>query len=125
MTEYNKDYIAYLRKKEGDETIDAYLRTCEMRKRGEKSKEIPKCVVEEIDRCLAAMEKYGDNHWWKSDNKELVACYQYFEDVFIINHWDFIDYFESLIGRKFRFGDYESDSVREKVTRIFEELKNK
>jgi hypothetical protein len=37
-----------------------------------------------IDRCLTAMDKYGDNHWWESDvNPRKFAFYQIQEPVML------------------------------------------
>ena len=52
-------------------------------------------------KCLTAMEKYGDNHWWEPDvDLRTFAYYQLKESVFLSNDFDrFHKSIELLLGR--------------------------
>lgn len=48
---------------------------------------------------LKTMAKYGDNHWWDSDDPLEVAVHQVFEDTFLVDDSLFMKGLEKLLGR--------------------------
>lgn len=55
---------------------------------------------ENQSRCLAAMEKYGDNHWWEPDvDPRKFAYYQINEPIMLGTMDHFHESIELLLGR--------------------------
>lgn len=54
---------------------------------------------EQIDSAKTAMQQYGDNHWWESEDPVQVAMYQIFEKVLLVNFSIFHEGLEKLVGR--------------------------
>ena len=48
---------------------------------------------------LKAMQKYGENHWWESDDPEEIAKFQLFEDVLLVDFSRFHKGVEQLLQR--------------------------
>ena len=56
--------------------------------------------VEAQQKCLNAMEKYGDNHWWEPGvDQNTLAYYQLHEDIMLCPTFDvFHEAVEKLLG---------------------------
>lgn len=52
-----------------------------------------------IDGLKAAMQKYGDNYWWESEDPIQLAMYQIFEDILMVDFGKFHEGLEKLVGR--------------------------
>ena len=48
---------------------------------------------------LKAMQKYGENHWWESDDPEEIAKFQLFEDILLTDFSTFHEGVERLLQR--------------------------
>src|SRR6266568_5179608 len=56
--------------------------------------------AENQQRCLEAMEKYGNNHWWEPDvDPREYAYYQLHEPIMLGNFSHFHESVELLLGR--------------------------
>ena len=71
------------------EINDAYIRA-------RYGKELPQANV---DRLRTAMQSYGENHWWESDDPTQVAMYQIFEDILMTDFSKFHEGLEKIVGR--------------------------
>lgn len=49
--------------------------------------------------CLTAMSKYGENHWWLSQDTLEIAKYQLSEDILLVPFDKFHKGLEKLLGR--------------------------
>lgn len=66
---------------------------------------------------LKTMAKYGDNHWWDSDDPIEVAVHQVFEDMFLVDDSLFMEGLAKLLGREvFRHEIlFSMDALRKEV----------
>lgn len=48
---------------------------------------------------LSAMEKYGDNKWWLSEDVKIIGYYQLNEPILIVDFSKFHEGVEKLLGR--------------------------
>lgn len=55
-------------------------------------------TIKSLDNLLSAMEKYGDNHWWESDDLNVLGYYQMNEHICIIDFSKFHESIEHLLG---------------------------
>ncbi len=82
----------------------------------------------QITKALTAMEKYGDNKWWKSPDKRIVAYYQLKEPILIANginsEEDYIHLFEILLKRHIHHQElrYCKDNIIEEAEERYKEL---
>ena len=60
---------------------------------------INKLSQEDISRVRKVMEKYGDNHWWESNDPIKLATYQLYEPVLLADYSLFFKGLEKLLGR--------------------------
>ena len=52
-----------------------------------------------VDNLRTAIQKYGENHWWESEELLQVAMYQIFEDVLMVDFSLYHQGLEKLVGR--------------------------
>jgi hypothetical protein len=67
-------------------------------------------------RILKTMNKYGNNHWWRSDDSIIIAKHQVFEPVLMVPIDTFTESLEKLLGRPvytFELADYDEDLKNE------------
>lgn len=103
--------------------------------------------VETQQKCLEAMAKYDDNHWWEPDvDPRQCACYQIKEDILLTTFSHFHEAMELLLGRpvythefglnrqkliqeaerawKYQVGATSDTERRERVMEAFQELQD-
>ncbi|MBU0894727.1 MAG: hypothetical protein KKF48_00490 [Nanoarchaeota archaeon] len=64
---------------------------------------------------MKVMQKYGDNHWWESDDPMEIAKHQIFEDVLLTNFKTYHQGLATLIGRSIEVGELSSKKYTEKL----------
>lgn len=52
-----------------------------------------------VDNLRRAMQKYGQNYWWESDDPVQIAMYQIFEEILMVDPDKFHEGLERLLGR--------------------------
>ncbi len=94
-TDFDVKNIKYLKKMFGRRAIRVFLRVSNG---GALSEEEMK-TCERVKRCLTTMREFGENRWWLSGDKRLIAYYQFQTDTLIIPMDDFLSAVKSLLGR--------------------------
>ena len=79
-------------------------------------------AVERVQRetCLAAMEKYGDNHWWELDvPTQVLAYFQAHEPIMLVENfsrfWEAVD---ALIGQPTINMQYGTEGMKRLLPKI-------
>ncbi len=114
---YNGEDIKYLRGLLGNEDVETFLRL------GNKfllraSEERKTC--ERVRKCLEVMEKYGDNRWWLSEDKNVLGYYQLKESLLLVDWHRFVGAVSSLLGRSVYTHDfYDIKALRSEAERAF------
>lgn len=80
---------------------------------------------ENVDNLRGAMQEYGENHWWESDDPIEVAMYQIFEDFLMVDFSKFHEGIEKLVGRPVFTREFgmNVDALREEARLGIERLK--
>lgn len=80
---------------------------------------------ENIDSLKKAMQKYGENYWWESDDPVQIAMYQIFEDILMSDFGKFHEGIEKIVGRSVFTHEFglNIDGIREEVCLGIERLK--
>ena len=71
-----------------------------------------------------AMEKYGNNHWWLSDEPKIIAQNQLFEDCLLVPFALFHKGIEELLGRPVWTHEFGTNikGLREEATKVISGL---
>lgn len=76
-----------------------------------------------VTRCLAAMEKYGENHWWEPDvDPRKMAYYQAQEDLLLVGIRHFHESVKLLLGRPVymhEFAPANAEKILQEVERAW------
>jgi hypothetical protein len=67
-----------------------------------------------------AMEKYGNDHWWLSDEPKIIAQNQIFEDCLLVPFALFHKGIEELLGRPVWRSEFDTNKkgLREESTKV-------
>ena len=71
-----------------------------------------------------AMEKYGNDHWWLSDDPRTIAAQQLFENCLLVDFDIFHKGIEELLGRPVWTHEFGTNikGLREEVTKVISGL---
>lgn len=74
---------------------------------------------------IGVMQKYGDNHWWESEDLIEIAMYQLFEPVTIVSFDMFHEGLEKLLDRKIEIHELgiNAEGLREEAVYAIKRLK--
>ena len=56
-------------------------------------------IHDRVQRCLNQMQRFGDNHWWESDDKNVIGYYQLMNTILLMPFDKFHEALEFLLGR--------------------------
>lgn len=93
---FNEENIKYLRGILGDAKVDTFLlfEASTVNKTSEDQE-----TYETVKKCLDQMEKFGDNHWWNSEDKKVLGYYQLMNPILLVAFDKFHEALEFLLGR--------------------------
>ena len=95
----DKENINYLYGFLGSTVVEGYLRACENFDHANLSEE-DMSIYETVKRHLVAMQKYGDNRWWCSEDSNAIGYYQLREPVSLVPYSVFIASLEKMVGHE-------------------------
>lgn len=79
----NKENIKYLKRMFGKENeSDTFFR-----------------IRKKVRKCLRAMKDFGDNQWWTSKDKRVIAYYQLQSRILLVPVEEFVEALRVLLGR--------------------------
>lgn len=95
---FDAENIKYLEGLIGEDKVKTFLRVSSQ-KDCEQVSEKEQEAYDVINRCLTAMQKFGDNRWWTSDDKKVVGYYQLTNPILLVPFDKFHESVEFLLGR--------------------------
>lgn len=96
---FDKDNIKYLEKLLGEDEIKVFFRVERRMKEGRKVYKREKRSYDTVNACLKQMEKDGDNRWWTSKDKRILAYYQLNNERLLIAFSEYMEALEYLLRR--------------------------
>lgn len=93
---YNMENIMYLRRFLGNDNVDTFFVIGDHPERGT-HKDRDDCEM--VRNCLELMEKFNNNRWWLSEDKNVLAYYQLMNPCPLVPFEKFHEALEHLLGR--------------------------
>lgn len=77
--------------------------------------------VENKQRCLQAMEKYGENHWWEpGTEQQKLAYFQTMEPILLVAFGTYHEAVEKLLGRGVWTHEFVGEHFKQQVQEAWE-----
>ena len=96
---FNEENIKYLRGIFGDEKVDTFILVLDSKSDRVISSEDDQKSFDTVKKYLEQMEKFGDNHWWLSEDKRVLGYYQLMNPILLVSFDKFHEALEFLLGR--------------------------
>lgn len=112
--------LTYLKQLLGEDAIDTYFRVKAHKYSFPKdSKEYD--VYNTVSKCLDQMEKAGDNRWWLSTDKKVLAYYQFMNKILLVPFGKFHEALEYLLDRGVWIHELglDYDKLKEEVEKAY------
>lgn len=99
MKNYNNENVSYLTQLLGEERWNAYLTASIALANGNPVTDEEWKAHETVINYLDAMEGFGDNRWWTSNDKKVVGYYQLLNPLLLVDFSKFHESVEALLQR--------------------------
>jgi hypothetical protein len=99
MQSYNNENMDYLAQLLGEEQWCTYLNAVDALSTGKTITDNQQKICDLAINCLNAMEEFGDNRWWTSNDLRVIGYYQLMSPVMLVEFPKFHKAVETLLQR--------------------------